>query len=569
MGRTIVRMAQPGDLAGDLAGELAGEFAGELAGELAAHASISRRHALKMGSIGLAGAGVSMAFITNAFGAPAGTTSTTATTATTPSALGAASPPPPQIIKSVDGVLRGLLTIDEGDAWVMGDNASGFKTYNGLCPGPVLWAEPGDRVLLDVKNNLSEMTNTHFHGFHVSPEGQADNIFAHVHPGETFHHDFVIPADHPGGLYWYHPHMHGLTNTQLYDGLAGLFVIGGGAAALPSLADKTHVLMAFRNTAIDAGPPRRLDKTASSQDQTQTVNGEDDPPLSIAPGETQLWQIGNISNEAYLRLTLDGHPFTVVAEDGHLWWQSSETTELFMPPGKRYEVAVTGGAPGTYAFRQLGYYEGPFGDWRPQVVGTLTVAGAAQTPAAIPAHPAPREDLADESIAQRRTITMSEKDSLGLGAGKFYMNGVLFQDITPADILQVTLGTTEEWVIRNDPSVAQDGVLEEHPFHLHVNHMVVTGTGTYDPDTGQATSFVAVDAPGKVDTVSVKPGEYAVVRVKFEDYTGLTVFHCHILEHEDKGMMGEINMNAAPVPAPAPTPVTPASPVVVAPSFTG
>jgi FtsP/CotA-like multicopper oxidase with cupredoxin domain len=408
------------------------------------------------------------------------------------------------------------------------------------------------------------MTNTHFHGFHVSPEGAADNVFAHVMPGETFHHDFVIPADHPGGLYWYHPHMHGLTNTQLYRGLVGLFVIGGGAAALPALADKTHVLMAIRNTAIQGTGPDRHLVDVGAQQQTQTVNGDVGQPMAIAPGETQLWRIGNLSNEAYLRLQLDGHRFTVVAEDGHLLWRTYESDELFMPPGKRYEVAVTGGEPGTYELRQLGYDEGAFGDWPAQVLATVTSSGPVQTPAVIPANPAPVDDLADEPIAEHRTITMSERDATLDGQGKFSMNDVLFQDMTPADIIQVTLGTTEEWVIRNDPSIDQNGSPEDHPFHLHVNHMVPIGTGTWDPATGQATSFEAIDAPGKVDTISVKPAEYVVVRVKFEDFTGLTVYHCHILEHEDKGMMGQINVNpAAPAPAPAP------APVVIDPTFTG
>jgi FtsP/CotA-like multicopper oxidase with cupredoxin domain len=506
-----------------------------------------------MGAIGVVGTGVSVAFITNAFGAP----SVTAT------ASGVAPQPPLRIIRSEGGVLRGHLTLVEGDAWVAGDTASGLQTYDGLCPGPVLWAEPGDRVLLDVTNQLSEMTNTHFHGFHVTPEGAGDNVFAHVHPGETFHHDFVIPADHPGGLYWYHPHMHGLTNTQLYRGLAGLFVIGGGAAALPALADKTHVLMGIRNTAIaGTGPDRELVERPSAE-EIQTVNGATDTMLEIAPGETQLWQIGNLSNEAYVRLQVDGHPFTVVAEDGHLLWRTYETDQILMPPGKRFEVAVTGGPPGAYAFRQLGYVEGAFGDWRPQVLGTLTSAGDEQVPAVIPAEPAPRDDLADEPIAQRRTITMSERDATLDGQGRFFMNDVLFQDITPADVIQATLGTTEEWVIRNDPSIPDDGSPEDHPFHLHVNHMVLTGTGTWDPTTGAATSYEAIDAPGKVDTVNVRPGEYVVVRVKFEDFTGSTVYHCHILEHEDKGMMGVIAIN------PAPEPVVPAAPVEADPTFSG
>jgi len=522
-----------------------------------------------MGSIGLAGAGVSMAFVTNAFGA----------TSSIPAVMAAASQPAVQIIKSAGGELKGTLVIAPGDAWIAGDTASGLWTYNGTYPGPILWAKPGDRVLLDVTNNLTQMTNTHFHGFHVTPSGAGDNVFAHVAPGETFHHDFVIPADHPGGLYWYHPHMHGLTDKQLYNGMAGLFVIEGGAMALPALATKTHVLMALKNTSVTGTPPNRaLQSEPQAQNQTQTLNGDYQPALTIAPGETQLWQIANIGNDAYYELALDGHVFTVVSEDGHLLWQSYEANQLFMPPGKRFEVAVTGSStPGPYSLRQLGYTQGPFGQWPPQVLGTLTVAGAAQTPAVIPANPGPRDDLANETIANHRTVTMSESFDAATNTPYFYMDGVLFQNITPNEVVQVTLGTTEEWVIRNDPSVAAGGTVEDHPFHLHINHMVLQGTGTWDPATGQSTSFTAADPAGRIDTINVKSGEYALVRVKFTDYAGLTVFHCHITFHEDMGMMGQVNINLAPITpttttttttAPV-TPVRPATPVIVNPSFTG
>jgi FtsP/CotA-like multicopper oxidase with cupredoxin domain len=517
---------------------------------------ISRRHAIKLGAAGVAGAGLSMAFVTNAFG----------TNTRLPSVLSADPQPAVQIIKSQNGVLQGSLVIAPTDAWVAGDTASGFWTYNGTYPGPVLWAAPGDRVLLDVTNNLTEMTNTHFHGFHVTPSGVGDNVFAHVMPGETFHHDFVIPADHPGGLYWYHPHMHGFTDKQIYNGMAGLFVIEGGAATLPSLIDKTHVLIALKNTSITGTAPNRalVQPEPEAQTQTQTLNGDLQPALTIAPGETQLWRIANIGNDAYYDLSLEGHTFTVVAEDGHLLWQTSDASQVLMPPGKRFELAVTGGAAGSYELRQNGYTQGQFGQWGAQVLADVAVSGAAQTPAAIPANPAPREDLAGEPIANRRTIVMSESFDSSTNTPYFYIDGVLFQNITPAEVIQVTLGTTEEWVIRNDPSIAAGGTAEDHPFHLHINHMVLVGQGTWDPATGQSTSFMPVDPHGKVDTVNVKSGEYALVRIKFEDFTGLTVFHCHITFHEDMGMMGEVNMNAAPVP-PAPAP----APVAVTPTFTG
>jgi FtsP/CotA-like multicopper oxidase with cupredoxin domain len=524
-------------------------------------AEITRRHALKLGAAGAAGAGLSLAFVTNAFG-----TDLLGRTVRGPSSLNAAPQPPVQFIQSQNGVLQGTLVIDEGDAWIAGDTASGLWTYNGSYPGPLLWAKPGDRVLLDVTNNLGEMTNTHFHGFHVTPSGAGDNVFAHVQPGETFHHDFVIPPDHPGGLYWYHPHMHGLTDKQLYNGMAGLFVIEGGAATLPGLVDKTHVLLALKNTLVTGTAPNRaLQPEPAASGSMQTINGDLLAALALAPGETQLWRIANIGNDAYYDLSLDGHTFTVVAEDGHLLWDTYDTTELFMPPGKRLEVAVTGGAAGSYSLRQNGYTQGPFGQWPAQVMADVTVSGPAQTPATVPAHPAPRVDLANEPIAHRRTVVMSESFDSSTNTPYFYMNGVLFQDITPGDVVQVTLGTTEEWVIRNDPSTAAGGTSEDHPFHLHINHMVHIGGGTWEPSTGMATSFVPVDPKGAADTINVKSGEYVLVRVRFTDYTGLTVFHCHITFHEDMGMMGEVNINAAVAP---PDPVVP-TPVAVTPTFTG
>jgi len=363
--------------------------------------------------------------------------------------------------------------------------------------------------------------------------------------------------------------MHGLTDKQIYNGMAGLFVIEGGAATLPALIDKTHVLIALKNTSVTGvSPDRALQPEPEAQTQMQTLNGALQPALQIAPGETQLWRIANIGNDAYYDLSLDGHTFTVVAEDGHLLWQTYDATELLMPPGKRFELAVTGGSDGAYALRQNGYTQGPFGQWGAAVLADVAVTGLAATPAVIPANPVPRKDLAGETIVNRRTIVMSESFDSSTNTPFFFINGVLFQNITPQEVIQVTLGTTEEWVLRNDPSTAAGGTAEDHPFHLHINHMVLVGGGTWDPATGQATSFVPVDPHGATDTVNVKSGEYALVRIKFEDFTGLTVFHCHITFHEDMGMMGQVNMNAAPAP-PDPIVPAPATPVAVTPTFTG
>ena len=135
---------------------------------------------------------------------------------------------------------------------------------------------------------------------------------------------------------------------------------------------------------------------------------------------------------------------------------------------------------------------------------------------------------------------------------------MLFQNITPAEVVQVTLDTTEEWVLINDPSAAAGGTAEDHPLHIHVNDIVIQGGGTWDFTTNEPATYAALDAKGPVDTINVPTGECRVVRMRFTDFTGLSVYHCHITFHEDMGMMGEFNINPAAVPiAPVPPPVVP------------
>lgn len=481
-------------------------------------------------------------------------------------AAGADTPPPaPQVLQSVDGLLEATIHVTDAPAWLAGDPASGTITYDGRYPGPTLRAKPGDRVLLTVVNDTpDQMINTHFHGFHVTPSGTGDNVFIHVMPGESFQHDFVIPLDHDGGLYWYHPHVHGVVDKQIYGGLAGLFVIEGGAAALPGIATATHRLMALKNTAVSGVAPNRALTTPepSAANQITVINGELEPTFTIAPGETQLWRFANTGNDGYYVIRLDGHEFTVLAQDGAMVWETFTTDALFLAPGMRREVAVTGGPAGTYTLRTLGYTQGPFGEWPAQTIGQVEVAGPTQTPVSIPANPRAKQDYSGDTIAAHRAIVMSESFDSATNTPYFYLNGVLFQNITPADVVQMTLDTTEEWVIINDPSAAAGGTAEDHPFHIHINDMVVQRRGQWNFTDNVPATVVPEDAKGPVDTINIRSGEYAVMRMRLRDFTGKSVYHCHITFHEDMGMMGEININ------PAPSPPTPPAPVVV-PNFTG
>ena len=143
-------------------------------------------------------------------------------------------PPTGSVWRSSNGVLSGTLTMRTGTAEVAGNPLPGVSSYNGTFSGPTLVARPGDRLDLTLQNRIDTPSNLHFHGLHVSPRGHSDNVFLDIPPGYDFRYNVQIPADHPSGLYWYHPHRHGYVNAQVYSGLQGLIVIEGGGCGLSS-----------------------------------------------------------------------------------------------------------------------------------------------------------------------------------------------------------------------------------------------------------------------------------------------------------------------------------------------
>ena len=444
-------------------------------------------------------------------------------------------------IRSRGGVLKATLEASTGAAPIDGTLTSGLWTYGGAFVGPCLRLAPGDRMDLTVRNGVTVPINTHFHGFWVDPSGDGDNVFIEAQPGESLRSRFEVPRAHPRGLYWYHPHVHGFTNESVWNGLSGPIVIEGGIEKLPQYRGCLDRVLAFKGFALDpaASTPTMLGvESASAELVTMTVNGVVNPTMSLRPGETQIWRMGNMGNDGFLRIALDGHRFTVLARDGHPVFETWTTEELIIVPGSRVEVAVTGARePGSYALRTLGYNNGQFGTWMPQVLATVHVAGPPASPARPPAKISPRPAWLDQKPVKRRTFTLSESFSPDTGP-LFYVNGKVFDHQDMHDPFEVEVDSVEEWVIRNDPSVAAGGVLEGHPFHVHVNHFAVVGRGTWDANTGETLTHRTVEPRSLEDSEQVLPGQYIVLRMKFRKFRGKTVLHCHILLHEDRGMMG-------------------------------
>lgn len=371
-------------------------------------------------------------------------------------------------------------------------------------------------------NQLTEATNYHFHGFHVSPSGNSDNIFLTVEPGQTSHYVVDSPADHAPGLYWYHSHQHGLSQNQVGQGLAGTILVEGLTDRLPApLRSVTDRVMVLKDL---AGVPGAIPTPQAGQTPTPgpslTVNNQLLPRFAIQPGETQLWRLANASASTFYNLQLPGQQFSVLAEDADPVWEVWSSDYLLMPPGKRYEVLVTGGPAGTNTLKTLPFNEGVYTS-RDAVLATVTTTGSPRPAAAMPTGLIAKKDLSDAPIAQRRTIAFDNATKPD-APNPFLINGRAF-DHDRVDF-QVKLGTVEEWAIRNETN-------EWRPFHIHVNDFQVISINGRPHN-----------ARGLQDVILLPPQSEVVIRNPFLDFTGEFVFHCHILYHEDLGMMATVEV---------------------------
>ena len=408
----------------------------------------------------------------------------------------------PPVKASKDGKL--VVTLQAMQEEAQGQQRMG---YSNSVPGPTLRFRPGDNVKVALVNALPEETNLHVHGLHVSPRDNSDNIFIHIWPGQTFGYEFDIPDNHPPGTYWYHPHPHGYSNEQVASGMAGVIIIEGGLDDLPELQDVKERLLALQ------GPF----KGANNQLE-YTVNGQVNPTIPIRPGETQRWRIANISSNQFFNLQLVGHQLHRIAIDGYPVPEVQTLDIQLLGPGERAEVLIQGGAAGIYELRSLAWAPDIPSQAQPEfVVATVVSGGEPMEPAPLPTTLLPVEDLSEAEIDERRVVTFQgNQDGLAYAIdGKAFVEDRVDQT--------VKLGATEEWVIRNDSP-------EWHPFHIHVNDFqVMSVNGTPAP-------------PHYEDTTLLPPHGEVVIRSRFLDFTGRFVYHCHILVHEDAGMMAVVEV---------------------------
>ena len=438
-------------------------------------------------------------------------------------------------VDSDSGCLQVTLVVDEA-LTDLGTIVANTAVYNGRIPGPILRANPGDRIKVHLVNQLTSnldpgppphdfnATNIHFHGLHVDPDvdlttgGTADDVFVEVAPGMTHDYDFIIPADHPGGFFWYHPHFHENVARQVVGGLAGGIVIRGPIDQVPAIAQARERFLVLTDTTLDpvtGEVPALSDLFAVGNLILHTVNGLVQPVIDMRPGEVQRWRIVAASHVRFYDLQLDGHQLHQIGLDGIPFANRVAQDHILVIPGGRIEVLVKAGSPGTYALKALA--SGSFTAVDEVTLATVVIGGPPLPqvlPNALVSVPAPPIDPG--SLAQTFELT-------------FAPTGVNFAPFDPSVNLALpVLNTTEDWLITDA------GIGVEHPFHIHTNpFQVVEINGVAVPEANRVWQDTAlVPAFTGLGTGQIR------IRMKFADFLGRAVFHCHILQHEDEGMMG-------------------------------
>jgi FtsP/CotA-like multicopper oxidase with cupredoxin domain len=481
---------------------------------------------------------------------------------------------------------------------------------------PTLRVTPGDLLILRLKNEETlaqlpsegkphmhsmpggctsgemnaESTNVHFHGLTVPPVCHQDDVLhTMIQPSDRpFEYRFKIPVDEPPGLYWYHPHIHGLTKTQVLGGASGALIVEGIERANQALAGLPERVFVIRDQDLvnpdaepvktDSMPPPLVIRDAEGDIlNTGTGGGKPAkdlsinfvpvayptyPPATIAirPSEKQLWRVLNASAITYLdvQMLVENRPqmMAVVSLDGipinengmaenRIIWES----HVLLPPAGRVEMIVKGPPEGAHAsFVTRTVDTGPAGENDPtRPLATIVAASNAPeprtrlTPSPSPLPGATSVWLGDVKPARTRALYFSEKPHDPNNPNSptdFYITvegqePKLFDPNNMNPDIVVQQGDVEDWVIENRSQ-------ELHAFHIHQIHfMLVEWNG------------VPLDEPFLRDTINIaywdgKSRQYPSVKLRMDfrnpNTVGTFVYHCHLLEHEDGGMMGVIQV---------------------------
>ena len=438
----------------------------------------------------------------------------------------------PLLLDSRDGHLEVAITAAAGVRLAGRDTQA--LGYNGTSPGPTLRLRPGDELAVRLTNHLDRPTNLHTHGLRVSPQGNSDNPFLRIDPGTSFDYRIEIPSDHPAGTFWYHPHHHGMVTDQIFGGLAGALLVEPPAEQPPQLlvsADHvlliTDITLAADGTIASTSP---MDRNMGRQGEMLLINGQHQPTIAARPGAMQRWRIINACVSRVLAVHLQGHQLLHIANDGTFLPVPAMKQKVVLAPGNRADVVVSPTTPGRYDLTTEPFSRGRMGGSggaeimsERAALATMVVSGQpTNAPPPLPG-PAPVEATGAGAVTAQRRVVFEMREGEKGAAATFLIDGRPFD---PArDDQTIALGAIEEWTITNTTPMV-------HPFHLHVWPVTLLASSDGTPPLGVPQDVVLIPARGWVR-----------LRIPFTKLTGRTVYHCHILDHEDLGMMATIIVN--------------------------
>jgi FtsP/CotA-like multicopper oxidase with cupredoxin domain len=489
--------------------------------------------------------------------------------------------PPPEL-RSQDGVLRVDLFF-HGGVSVQGMAAYCYLTADGL-QAPTLRVRQGDELILTLKNQLPvsvetthdhvarpegagrdrcqggamgpSSTNLHFHGWMIPPTCHQDETLRTViQPSDdAFEYRVRVPMDQPPGLYWYHPHPHGFSEPQVLGGASGALIVEGVEQWRPEVAGLPERVVVLRDQRVagfleldeDAGPGKDLSVNFVPLQHPVYHPAE----MAVRPGVREFWRVLNAAADTYFDLQLQyggaAQQLRLVAIDGVAvddTFADVERAHILLSPGARAEFVVTTPDKGVTAeLVTMRYDTGPDGVVNPTHV-LAAIRASENAPALRAMEPMPSADaknfagLENAKPVTERRLYFSE-DVTNLLDPKFFVTlegaepKIFRMDFKEPDVT-VKQGTVEDWVIENRAK-------EAHAFHIHQLHFQLLERD------GERVAERALR-----DTVDLPfwDGEsktYPSVKIRMDfrggEIVGTFVFHCHILEHEDGGMMGAIQV---------------------------
>lgn len=518
---------------------------------------------------------------------------------------------PPEI-RSASGRLDTRLRVQYTDPATtsLGGCPLTLRSYNGALVGPTLRVKPGDVMAPVLDNRLPRedralvdsqyeqeasvafldmmpysynTTNLHTHGLHVSPSGNSDNVLLAISPQTDFAYDIRLPRDHTRGSYWYHAHTHGSTAIQVGSAMAGALVVEDDPDSIPpalraanagekvmviqtmlyDTAGRAENITAFfpdpssgRNPACDSGGSGC---TWEGSDRRVTINGQIVPVLRMRPGEVQRWRLVDGSFRETIGFRVTGHALHEIATDGLYTgridtWRDGQDLVLF--PGYRSDVLIQAGLPGRYEVLDDTAASAPTLRGvreEPNVIALLIVDGPMMdmrlpTQAEMaPLAPFAGVDLSTRAVrTQEAVFKLGASDAPGDGRNSFQINYEAFDE---SRVRYLQLDSVDLWSLTTvgDPAaVNQQNAVPPlpHVFHIHINPFQVRRTG---PDGRPQWVWK--------DTQIVPAGDTVTLYTQYLDFTGTFVIHCHILDHEDLGMMEAVEV-VREMPRPHPRPDT-------------